>query len=262
MPELDVPVPGEQIEVGPFGSPVVYRIISRYASVAARDAAAPTPGNGEPCYVQDIDEFQIYDGSSWVKQSPGIVTAGSGISVTGTAPDWAVAHADTSAQGSVDNSGDRVIQDVDLDGFGHVTGLESVDLWRPRYEFDEFTGSQNIGTGYTAMSKAFTIPASGLVVMNWQAQIARNAASLSDTTLTVIPRRDAVNVDTYGRYSDIKVSDMMGDDGDEIGVSGTTYWVEGASATPTYSLFFSKAGAMSLTLKTANMSLFWIDTQG
>jgi len=32
-------------------------------------------------------------------------------------------HADTSTQASVDNSGNTVIQDVTLDGYGHVTGL-------------------------------------------------------------------------------------------------------------------------------------------
>jgi len=37
-------------------------------------------------------------------------------------------HADTSTQASVNNSGGNVIQDVTLDGAGHVTGLASTDL--------------------------------------------------------------------------------------------------------------------------------------
>ena len=45
----------------------------------------------------------------------------SGISVTANA----VAHADTSTQASVNNSGNTFIQDVTLDGFGHVT----FDFW-------------------------------------------------------------------------------------------------------------------------------------
>ena len=55
------------------------------------------------------------------------ISAGSGIDVTG-APDPTIAHADTSSQTSVNNSGATVIQDVTLDGFGHVTALGSVAL--------------------------------------------------------------------------------------------------------------------------------------
>lgn len=56
-----------------------------------------------------------------------VITAGSGISVTGSG-DVTVAHADTSSQGSINNSGATVIQDVTLDGFGHVTALASKTL--------------------------------------------------------------------------------------------------------------------------------------
>lgn len=49
------------------------------------------------------------------------VGAGSGITVTADA----VSHSDTSTQASVNNSGRTYIQDVTLDGFGHVTGLTS-----------------------------------------------------------------------------------------------------------------------------------------
>lgn len=37
-------------------------------------------------------------------------------------------HADTSAQGSVNNSGGTVIQDISLDTYGHITSMGSVDL--------------------------------------------------------------------------------------------------------------------------------------
>jgi hypothetical protein len=39
-----------------------------------------------------------------------------------------LSHADTSAQSSVDNTGATFIQDVSLDGFGHVTGLTSTTI--------------------------------------------------------------------------------------------------------------------------------------
>ena len=53
------------------------------------------------------------------------VTAGGGISGGGTSGSVTVSHADTSAQSSVNNSGATVIQDVTVDGYGHVTGLGS-----------------------------------------------------------------------------------------------------------------------------------------
>jgi len=68
--------------------------------------------------------------------SAAIYSAGNGITLTGTVFSVAagsgltqesggLAHADTSSQTSVDNSGNTFIQDITLDGFGHVTGLTS-----------------------------------------------------------------------------------------------------------------------------------------
>jgi hypothetical protein len=42
--------------------------------------------------------------------------------------DLTISHLDTSSQASVNNSGGTVIQDVTLDGYGHVTGLTSYNL--------------------------------------------------------------------------------------------------------------------------------------
>ena len=66
-------------------------------------------------------------------------TAGGGIGLTGTAFSVAagsgltqdtdgLSHADTSSQTSVDNTGAVFIQDVSLDGFGHVTSLASTTI--------------------------------------------------------------------------------------------------------------------------------------
>ena len=52
------------------------------------------------------------------------VTAGSGL----TQDTDGLSHADTSSQGSVDNTGATFIQDVSLDGFGHVTSLASTTI--------------------------------------------------------------------------------------------------------------------------------------
>ena len=48
-------------------------------------------------------------------------SAGSGLGLSGTT----FSHSDTSTQGSVNNSGRTYIQDITLDGFGHVTGISS-----------------------------------------------------------------------------------------------------------------------------------------
>jgi len=48
-------------------------------------------------------------------------SAGSGLSLSGTT----FTHTDTSTQSSVNNSGRTYIQDITLDGFGHVTGISS-----------------------------------------------------------------------------------------------------------------------------------------
>ena len=52
------------------------------------------------------------------------VTAGSGL----TQDADGLSHADTSSQGSVDNTGATFIQDVSLDAFGHVTSLASTTI--------------------------------------------------------------------------------------------------------------------------------------
>ena len=53
--------------------------------------------------------------------------AGGGISISADA----IAHADTSSQASVNNSGTTFIQDVTLDTYGHVTGLSSATVTIP-----------------------------------------------------------------------------------------------------------------------------------
>jgi len=55
------------------------------------------------------------------------ITAGSGLTGGGTG-DVTLYHADTSSQASVDNSNGTVVQDITLDGYGHVTALGSVNL--------------------------------------------------------------------------------------------------------------------------------------
>jgi len=93
------------------------------------------------------------------------VTAGSGISGGGTSGTVTINHADTSSQGSVNNSGATVIQDVTVDTYGHVTGLGSKTLTAA--DVGAITGNQTItlsgdlsGSGTTSINAQI---ASGVV---------------------------------------------------------------------------------------------------
>lgn len=82
------------------------------------------------------------------------VTAGSGISGGGTSGTVTISHADTSSQASVNNSGNTVIQDVTLDGYGHVTGLVSASIDTTvnnvghGQTWQDVSGSRTNGTAY------------------------------------------------------------------------------------------------------------------
>ena len=69
------------------------------------------------------------------------ITAGSGLTGGGAlSSNRTISHSDTSTQASVNNSSGTVIQDVTLDGFGHVTGLASVNLDGRYYTESEADG--------------------------------------------------------------------------------------------------------------------------
>ena len=71
------------------------------------------------------------------------ISAGGGLTGGGSlSADRTISHADTSSQSSVNNSGNTVIQDVTLDGYGHVTGLTSATI--PSYTQPTSTGG--VGT--------------------------------------------------------------------------------------------------------------------
>jgi hypothetical protein len=100
-------------------------------------------------------------------------TGGGGIGLTGTTFSVAagggltqdadgLSHADTSSQSSVDNTGATFIQDVNLDTYGHVTGLTSVTVT------PSLIGApQNDGTGATG---------------TWSISVTGNAATASNTS--------------------------------------------------------------------------------
>jgi hypothetical protein len=60
------------------------------------------------------------------------ISAGGGLTGGGNlTANRTISHSDTSSQSSVDNSNNTVIQDISLDGYGHVTGIGSKALSIP-----------------------------------------------------------------------------------------------------------------------------------
>jgi hypothetical protein len=81
------------------------------------------------------------------------INAGSGLSGGGSlANNRTISHADTSSQNSVDNGGNTVIQDISLDGYGHVTSIGSKTLSIPS------------GNTLNTSSKAWTDGSGGLQI--------------------------------------------------------------------------------------------------
>lgn len=93
-------------------------------------------GNDGSSSGLDADLLDGQHGSFYHSYNPTItLTAGSGLSGGSTftlnqssAKSITFSHADTSSQGSVNNSLGFVIQDITLDTFGHITSLASTDL--------------------------------------------------------------------------------------------------------------------------------------
>jgi hypothetical protein len=119
--------------VGDGGTPWVLTRATDADSAGASDPDAL--GTGDAFYVQEGNgagelyvmntEGTITFGTTDINftqiSSAAIYSAGSGLDLTGTT----FSHTDTSSQSSVNNSGNTFIQDVTLDGFGHVTALSS-----------------------------------------------------------------------------------------------------------------------------------------
>lgn len=116
------------------------------------------------------------------------VTAGAGLTGGGTSGDVTVSHADTSAQGSVNNSGRTFIQDITLDTYGHVTGIVSAT------DADTFVGTvTSVATGGGLTGG--TITSSGTI------SHADTSSQASLTALTGANVVSDIDIDTYGHVT-------------------------------------------------------------
>jgi hypothetical protein len=105
--------------------------------------------------VEDGDgtEVTISQGKEWKFVEGGAIDINWTDTSTGSDGDpfdLTISHVDTSSQASVNNSNGTVIQDVTLDGYGHVTGLASVNL-DGRYFTETESDNRFVrkGVGYT-----------------------------------------------------------------------------------------------------------------
>jgi hypothetical protein len=81
------------------------------------------------------------------------ISAGGGLTGGGNlTANRTISHSDTSSQGSVNNGGNTVIQDISLDGYGHVTSIGSKSLSIPS------------GNSLNTSSKAWTDGSGGLQI--------------------------------------------------------------------------------------------------
>ena len=72
-----------------------------------------------------IDTFTANDATNTTANIVAVTSVATGGGLTGgtITNTGTISHADTSSQGSVNNSGSNFIQDITLDAYGHVTGI-------------------------------------------------------------------------------------------------------------------------------------------
>ncbi len=138
------------------------------------------------------------------------VTAGTGLSGGGIFGAVTLSHADTSNQSSLNNSNGSVIQDVLLDGNGHVTSMNSTNL-DGRYYTESESNSRFINNTSDTMSG--WLRANQLAV--------GNAGIYSDVTVRITARGTTDNYLIYAEDGGRKFS--VDDDGHTYSASGASF---------------------------------------
>jgi len=112
-------------------------------------------------------------------------------------------HADTSTQASVNNSGNTVIQDVTLDGYGHVTGLTSKSLIIPTV--NNATLTLNTSAGLNG-STTFTANQSSATTFN----VSLDLSELTDKTDAIDASVDEIIMLDNGAERRKRFSEIFG----------------------------------------------------
>lgn len=117
----------------------------RHADTSAQSSS----NNSGQVFIQDItlDDFGHITaiGTGTATDTNTTYSAGSGLSLVGTT----FSHADTSSQASVNNSGNTFIQDITLDGNGHITGLAMGTASDTNTTYSAGTGLNLAGTTFS-----------------------------------------------------------------------------------------------------------------
>ena len=160
-------------------------------------------------------------------------------------------HGDTSSQASVSNAGGIVIQNVSLDDYGHVTGLDSVNLDNRYLQGSGASGQ----VGFFSGSKSL----SGSNDLYWDNVNKRLGIGTNSPDYTLHVDGDVRIEDTLDVYSDVRVYGSLG-----IGVSDPSQelHVEG-NANITGTLYANNISSYSpLRLQTSGVTRLFIDSDG
>jgi len=141
----------------------------------------------------------------------GIVVANSGTAAAAIT----VAHADTSTQASVNNSGTSFIQDISLDTYGHIIGLTSATVTNPTLDSlgldtDDDVRFDSFGVGTAASGTSGEIRATDNITAYYSSDIAfKENISPIENALEKLDKISGVTFD----WTDDFVKDRGGEDG-------------------------------------------------
>ena len=198
--------------LGSFAANVVTAELAGNAATATKLATARTiflsgdvagsatfDGSGNTTISATIQTNSVALGTDTTGNYVANVTSGSGIVVSGTAGEgWTanVAHADTSTQASVNNSNGTVIQDITLDGFGHITAIGSVNL------DDRYYTESEIDTNFANLNNLSSANTANTIVLRTEhGSFGANGALISDLNASNIATGTIVNARTTGNSS-------------------------------------------------------------
>lgn len=148
-------------------------IVGSTITNTAPDQTVSLTGSGATSVTGTYPNFTISSTDTNTVPNDATITVSAGTGLTGggnfTTDQAAnetitVSHADTSSQGSVNNSGNTFVQDVTLDGFGHVTGLASATVTLSSLGYTGATNADNYsswtisdGVNSEAVSSGYTL---------------------------------------------------------------------------------------------------------